>query len=33
MLFRALVKAVPWPALGGGGMLLVWVGGAGTARG
>ena len=34
MAFKALVKALPcWPVRGGGGRLLVWVGGAGTAPG
>jgi hypothetical protein len=34
MAFRALVKALPWPVRGGGGrLLLVCVGGAGTAPG
>jgi hypothetical protein len=36
MEFNTLVKALPcWPVRGGGGrlLLLVWVGGAGTAPG
>lgn len=36
MAFSALVKALPWPALGGGGRLLLvvdWAEGVGTAPG
>ena len=36
MAFNALVNALPWPALGGGGRLLVgwgWADGEGTAPG
>lgn len=34
MAFNALVNALPWPALGGGGRLLVgWAEGVGTAPG